>query len=118
MIARPPAAPSVAPPPAHRPRGRLVSGRGPIAVVAVVAALAAGAAVAVAVGARRAPDAAARSEAFQTLVGGLGGGPATSLVRCARAFDPRLDDGCAFRTHPVPAGGAYCAHGLAGLPDR
>ena len=95
-----------------------MSGHGPRFVVAAVVALAAGAGAVVATCARRAPDAAARSEAFQALVGGLGGGPATSLVRCARAFDPRLDDGCAFRTHPVPAGGAYCAHGLAGLPDR
>ncbi len=95
-----------------------MSGRGPVAVVAVVVALVAGAGVAVARGARRDPGAAARSEAFQALVGGLGGGPATTLARCARAFDPRLDDACAFRTHPLPAGGAYCAHGLAGLPDR
>lgn len=95
-----------------------MSGRGPVVVVAVVAALVAGAALAVAGRARRDPAEAARSEAFQTLLGGLGGGPAVTLSRCARAFDPRLDDPCAFRTHPVPAGGAYCAHGLAGLPDR
>ncbi|MBL9086711.1 MAG: hypothetical protein JNM10_06180 [Planctomycetia bacterium] len=95
-----------------------MSGRGPAIVVAVVVALAGGAATVVATCAPRAPGAAARSEAFQALVGGVGGGPATTMARCARAFDPRLDDACAFRTHPTPAGGAYCAHGLAGLPDR
>lgn len=89
-----------------------------IAVVAVALALVVAASAAVAATSRRDVREAARSEAFQTLVGGLGGGAAVDLARCARAFDPRLDDGCAFRTHPVPAGGAYCAHGLAGLPGR
>lgn len=95
-----------------------MTGRGPVVVVAAVAALVAAAALALGTSSRRDPAEAARSDAFQALVGGLGGGPAVDLARCARAFDPRLDDGCAFRTHPVPAGGAYCAHGLAGLPDR
>lgn len=95
-----------------------MSGRGPSVVVALVLALAAAATAAVASTSRRDPKEAARSAEFQTLVGGLGGGPAIDLARCARAFDRRLDDGCAFRTHPVPAGGAYCAHGLAGLPGR
>jgi hypothetical protein len=95
-----------------------VSGRGPVVVVTVVVALVVSAVAVVGVGARREPAAAARSEAFQALVGGLGGGPAITLARCARAFDPRLDDGCAFRTHPVPAAADYCAHGLAGCPDR
>lgn len=95
-----------------------MSGRGPGIVAAVVAGLVLAAGAVVAAGARRDPRAAARSEAFQALVHGLGGGPATTMVRCARAFDPRLDDGCAFRTFPMPCGDPYCAHGLAGLPDR
>lgn len=95
-----------------------MSGRGPALVLALVATLAAAAATTVAATSRRDAREAARSEGFQALVGGLGGGPAVHLARCARAFDVRLDDGCAFRTHPVPGGGAYCAHGLAGLPCR
>lgn len=91
---------------------------GPGVVVALVGALAAAALCVVALTSGRDPAEAARSEAFQSLVRGLGGGPAVDLSRCAHAFDPRFDDGCAFRTHPVPAGGAFCAHGLAGLPIR
>lgn len=93
-----------------------MSGRGPGVVLALVAALVTSAGLAAVAASGRPSAAAARSEGFQALLHGLGGGPAVDLSRCARAFDPRLDDGCPFRTSPVPAGDAYCAHGLAGLP--
>lgn len=98
------------------PRAR--TSRGPARLLAVVLALTAGAVVAVGAASRRDPAAAARSAGFQALLRGLGGGPAVHLARCAHAFDRRLDDGCVFRTSPVPGCDGCCAHGLAGLPDR
>lgn len=84
-------------------------------MVAATALLAAGAAAVVV---RGDPDPAhPRHEAFQRLVGGLGGGRAIALSPCARAFDPRLDEGCTFAVSPVPCGEPFCAHGAGGLPE-
>lgn len=98
------------PPRPRRPAGFLV----PRVVVAATALLAAAAAAVVARDV--AGPAPSRHEAFQRLVGGLGGGPAIALSPCERAFDPRLDAGCRFDVSPVPCGSPFCAHGAGGLP--
>ena len=58
--------------------------------------------------ARARPAGAARAEAFQRLVGGLGFGPATDLSGCVFGFDPRLDGACALDYGPIPGGGCFC----------
>jgi hypothetical protein len=47
---------------------------------------------------------------FQSLVGGLGLGPATDLASCAFAFDPRLAPRCPHEHGPIPCGAAFCRH--------
>lgn len=74
-----------------------------------VALLAAAAAGVLAAGAGATEDP-ARAEGFQRLVGGLGGGTATSLVPCERAFDPARAEGCALGTEPLPGGFDFCPH--------
>src|SRR5581483_10993737 len=54
------------------------------------------------------PEQAARSAAFQRLVGGLGFGPALDLSPCPFGFDPRLDGACAAECGPVPGGACFC----------
>jgi hypothetical protein len=92
--------------------------RAPEVLAAAVLALVAGAAVVVATRARPAPAASAASADFQRLVHGLGGGAAIDASRCARAFDPRMDDVCDRRADPTPAGDRFCPHGLASTPGR
>jgi hypothetical protein len=56
----------------------------------------------------------ARARDFQSLVGGLGFGPALELSRCAASFDPRLCPGCPQEYGPVPAGAVFCPyHGFS-----
>jgi hypothetical protein len=50
----------------------------------------------------------AHERAFQSLVGGLGFGPAVDLSGCAFGFDPRLDGSCAVDRGPIPGGGYLC----------
>lgn len=45
---------------------------------------------------------------FQTLVHGVGLGPAVDPSRCAMAFDPRLMSRCPHDTDTLPLGGAFC----------
>lgn len=47
---------------------------------------------------------------FQTLVRGVGFGPAVDLSGCAFAFDPRLASGCPRDLGPLPSGSVYCTH--------
>ncbi len=49
-----------------------------------------------------------RAEEFQRLVGGLGGGPAVDLSRCAFSFDPRLCSSCPDDWGPIPGGVYFC----------
>ena len=74
------------------------------------AALAAAAACVLLAGSRRPAGDAARSEGFQRLAGGLGGGAALSLEPCEGAFDPAGAPGCALRLDPVPGGSRSCPH--------
>lgn len=48
-----------------------------------------------------------RAEEFQSLVGGLGLGPALDLSRDPFRFDPRLADECADEVGALPGGGRY-----------
>lgn len=84
--------------------------RAPEALAVATAALLAAAGGALLAGALRPASAAARSEEFQRLVGGLGYGTATDLSPCAPAFDPGVGGGCTCGTDPVPGGFAYCPH--------
>jgi hypothetical protein len=87
-----------------------VTGRGHALLLAVFALLGAGAA-SVLVGtaaARHSEERSARE--FQTLVRGVGFGPAVDLSACAFALDPRLAARCARDAGPIPAGSAYCPH--------
>jgi hypothetical protein len=52
--------------------------------------------------------AAAHSEEFQRLVGGVGFGPALDLSGCAFGLDPRLDRECQEECGPVPGGACFC----------
>src|SRR4051794_18411272 len=52
----------------------------------------------------------ARAREFQSLVGGLGFGPAADLSRCAFSFDPRLCPGCPQERGPIPGGGYFCPY--------
>lgn len=53
-------------------------------------------------------DGVAASEEFQTLLGGLGQGPALDLTRCPHEFDPRLGVACTWSLEPVPGGSHVC----------
>jgi hypothetical protein len=61
------------------------------------------------------PAQAARGEAFQRLVGGLGFGPAMDLSGCAFGFDPRLDGSCSMDCGPIPGGGYFCPRHAASV---
>jgi len=74
------------------------------------AALVAAATCVLVLGARRPAEEAARSEAFQRLVGGLGGGSAISLAPCERGFDPGLSGSCSLETAYGHGNGACCPH--------
>jgi hypothetical protein len=88
-----------------------VKARTPTILGAVVAMFAAAAAAAVLISPQRGgADEAARSREFQSLVGGLGLGPATTLEACEPDFDPRVGAVCGRSTDPVPGGAAFCAH--------
>jgi hypothetical protein len=50
----------------------------------------------------------AHAEEFQSLVGGVGFGPALDLSGCAFGFDPRLDGSCSEEDGPVPGGACFC----------
>lgn len=91
------------------------SARAPRILLATTVALAAVAGGVVADGGR-APGRAAASRGFQSLVGGLGLGPALDLAECAHAFDPRLAAACARATSPIPGGAARCPHHGGFLP--
>jgi hypothetical protein len=54
-----------------------------------------------------------RAKAFQTLVGGLGFGPAADLSDCPFAYDPRLGPRCKQDAGPI-MGGAFCCPHQAG----
>jgi len=57
-----------------------------------------------------------RAEQFQTLVGGLGVGPAVDLSHCAYCFDPRHSTGCRENVGELPGGVAFCPyHGFSVL---
>jgi hypothetical protein len=47
---------------------------------------------------------------FQSLVGGLGFGPALDLGRCEFSFDPRLCGHCSGDVGIVPGGMTFCPH--------
>ena len=55
---------------------------------------------------------------FQTLVHGVGLGPASDLSECAFAFDPRLAPSCQHDPGAFPLGGAFCPyHSLSVFPS-
>jgi hypothetical protein len=91
------------------------SARAPRLLLATTIALAAAAGWVVADGGR-APGRAAASREFQSLVGGLGLGPALDLSECGHAFDPRLAATCARGTAPVVGGATRCPHHGGFLP--
>jgi hypothetical protein len=55
-----------------------------------------------------APAGSEHAEALQRLVGGLGGGPAVDLSRCAFSFDPRVCPDCPLNLDPIPGGKCFC----------
>jgi hypothetical protein len=90
--------------------------KGPEALVAVTLALVAGAAAAVANTNRVDPARTERSREFQRAVGGLGLGTALDLSRCARGFDPRVEDACSGRHDPAPWSAPACPRHKSLLP--
>lgn len=53
-------------------------------------------------------DTIARRNEFQSLVHGLGFGPAVDLSHCSFSFDPRLAGACSQQTGPIPGGSFLC----------
>jgi hypothetical protein len=49
-----------------------------------------------------------KAREFQTLVGGLGFGPALELSTCPNSFDPRLCAACPRNVEPIPGGQIFC----------
>lgn len=90
--------------------------RGRATVLGALGGLA-GAAVVALAGAGPGPAAPARAARFQQVVGGLGGGPALDLSRCAAAFDPRLGPRCSPDGGPVPGGRFLCPYHGHAPPD-
>src|SRR5687767_4263379 len=91
--------------PARDPRAAATNALG-AAVVLLVAA----AAVCVTASMVRRGEPQESSRRFQTLVGGLGLGPAGDLSVCEPDFDPRVGDVCARNVGSVPGAAALCAH--------
>jgi hypothetical protein len=58
-----------------------------------------------------------RAKAFQTLVGGLGFGPAIDLSDCPFAFDPRLSPRCKQNAGPIMGGAFFCPHHACSVFD-
>jgi hypothetical protein len=83
---------------------------GPLLLVVLVTALTVGAGAVLVCEQRRQGAREVRAREFQRLVGGLGGGPAVDLSRCAFSFDPRLCPHCPQDDGPIPAGAAFCPH--------
>jgi hypothetical protein len=81
--------------------------RNRILVAALIAGLTVAAGVLIMVDARSGADREQQRE-FQTLVGGLGMGPAVDLSRCAFSFDPRLCPDCPLNHEPVPGAACFC----------
>jgi hypothetical protein len=58
-----------------------------------------------------------RAKAFQTLVGGLGFGPAADLSDCPFAYDPRLSPRCNQDAGPIVGGAFFCPHHACSVFD-
>jgi hypothetical protein len=84
--------------------------KAPLAVLAGILTLAIGAGVILVADALEKPTATAQAHEFQTLVGGLGFGPAVDLARCPNSFDPRLAHRCPADLGPIPGGGFFCPY--------
>ena len=82
----------------------------PNALLAAVVMLAVAAGVVLALGARPSAREAGRAEEFQSLVGGLGFGPALDLSRCESGYDPRLCPSCSQDVGHLPGGMIFCPH--------
>jgi hypothetical protein len=82
--------------------------RTPAVVFTLIVVLAAGAGAALALGARRPAGAEGRARELQSLVGGLGFGPALDLERGASSFDPRLGTAGSSDWGPVPGAMYFC----------
>ena len=81
--------------------------RAPAVLFTLIVGLAAAAGAALAAGARPPAGAEERAREFQQLVGGLGGGPALDLDRCASGFDPRLCPARLGDGGPVPGAALF-----------
>jgi hypothetical protein len=87
-----------------------VRDRAPEALGAAVALLVAAAGAVLLAGGRRsaAPDGPGAD--LRRLTGGIGGGTASSLRPCDRAFDPGIAGTCGPGVEGVPGGFAWCPH--------
>jgi hypothetical protein len=65
----------------------------------------------------RSPGEQMRAQEFQTLVGGLGFGPASDLSECPFAYDPRLGPRCQQDAGPIMGGAVFCPHHACSVFD-
>jgi hypothetical protein len=95
-----------------------VTDRAPERAALLATALVAAAVAVLAATSRRSGRETDGAREFHSLVGGLGGGSATSLAICEAAFDPTADAVCARAGEPIPGGAAFCPHHGGPSPRR